>query len=95
VLVAHVSYIICIFHSGELITRQKRESHAKRIVDSANGVRKLHFFLNSCIVINGISPDAANIGAGVPHGSILGLLLFSFFINDIVLDIRSNIILFA
>jgi hypothetical protein len=47
------------------------------------------------VVINGISSDAANIGAGVPHDAISGLLLFLFFINHIVLDIRSNIILFA
>lgn len=47
------------------------------------------------VVIPGVQSKWNNIRAGVPQGSILGPLLFLLFINDIVVDIGSNIRLFA
>ena len=47
------------------------------------------------VVINNSNSQWRDIKAGVPHCSILGPLLFIFFINDIVTNIQSTIQLFA
>ena len=43
------------------------------------------------VVVNGVKSDWAPVVSGVPHGTVLGPLLFSLHINDI----ESEITLFA
>ena len=60
-----------------------------------NTVRSYLTGRRQVVVVDGVKSETLEVKAGVPQGSRLGPLLFIIYMNDIVSDIESDILIFA
>ena len=79
------------WHAGliEKLRQNKVEDKCLALFESYLRGRK------QVVVVNGVKSEMKEVKAGIPQGSRLGPLLWILYVNDIVKDIDSEILLFA
>ena len=63
--------------------------------DTLNWIKDFLDNRKQTVVINGINSDEVPVSSGVPHGSVLGPILFLAYINDLPEQVKSRVRLFA
>jgi len=61
------------------------------ITGSRHGLLNEH----SKVLLNGVKSSSVSVSSGVPQGTVLGLLMFLLYINNIIIDIDSPLRIFA
>jgi hypothetical protein len=80
-----------VLHNGLLA----KLSHIGVEDNFLNTVRSYLSNRKQVVIVDGVKSDILEVKAGVPQGSRLGPLLFIIYMNDIVSEIESDILIFA